>query len=233
MKNSILLLGFAFALISCNSGEKKSSPSDSDDKNTSFYKTYDCLKPYQDAYEKLLTREDIASVYPVDFDTAEIESTSGSYGNLRYTWPSDRPEMEFEVIGRKMTGADNNFIEVSKLSFYSDDGDLESHRDFFDMGFKELSEKQLKAIDENLSKQSEEVQKTGKDMMNVRARRSYEFVDGTGNSAWYKWNETYGGELVVLAGKANFYLNVKISNNSKENRAIAEKLAEKILEKCS
>ncbi|MGB3343950.1 MAG: hypothetical protein WBA61_08570 [Aequorivita sp.] len=232
MKNSVLLLGLAFALFSCNSGNKKLSTTVSDEKKASSGETYDCLKPYQDEYDKLLTEEDMADVYLFDFDAAEVELTSGSYGNLRYSWPSDRPELEFEVSGMKMKGADDNFIEVSKLSFYSGDGDLQSHRDYFDMGFKELSDEELKAIDENLSKQSDEVQKTGKDMMKVRAKRIFEFVDGTGSSAWYKWDETYGGELVVLAGKATFYINVKISDDPKENREIAEKLAEKVLAKC-
>lgn len=231
MKNSILLLGIAIILFSCDSGNKKSTTTISETDSFSG-KTFDCLKPFQDSYDKLLTKQDIASVYAVNFDVAEEDVTPGSYGNYRLTWPSDRPQLEFEVSGMTMRGDDDNFIEVSKLSFNSGEGDLESHRDFFDMGFKELSDKELEAIAENLSKQSDEVQKSGKDFMEVRGKRLFEFVDGTGSSAWYKWHNTYGGELAVLAGRATFYINVKVSDDPKENREVAKKLAEKVMEKC-
>ena len=61
---------------------------------------------------------------------------------------------------------------------------------------------------------------------------SWEFVEGLGSSAWYKWDETYGGELAVLAGKAKFYIVIKISDDPKENRELAKKLAEKVIAKC-
>lgn len=238
MKKSMYLLGIALVLFSCNSGNKETSDSVSDDATGTVNKSaegnsYDCLKQFQEDYSKLLTKEEMASVYPFKFDEAKVDLSPGNYGSHIYSWPSDRPDVEQEISGMKIKGPDYNTMGVTMLSFYSNDKDMQSTRDYFDMGYKQLSEKELKQIDENLEKQDEEIKNTGKDMMKIRANRSWEFVDGTGNSAWYKWNERWGGELAVLAGKATFNIKVKVSEDPDENRGIAEKLAEMILEKCN
>lgn len=237
MKKSVLLLGLVFALFSCNSGNKESSSSASDEDSdkvsvNSSAKTYRCLEEFQDNYEKLLTKEEMAQIYQIDFDSAEVDLSSGTYGKYEYSWPSDRPDLEYEMSGMKIKGADKNLMGVSMLSFNSDKSDMNANKDHFDMGYKELSNDELKKIEENLSKQSDEVQKTGKDMMKVRAKRSWEFVDGTGSSAWYKWDDRYGGEMVVLAGKAKFTVKVKVSDDPSQNKGLAMKLAEMVMQKC-
>ena len=100
------------------------------------------------------------------------------------------------------------------------------------MAYKEWSEEELERINKNLAKQNKEIESTGKDMMKIRGNRSWEFIEGLGTSSWYKWNEKFGGELAVLAGKAKFYIIIKISDNPKENRDLAVKLAEKVIAKC-
>lgn len=223
-------MGIALTLFSCNSGNKESSGT----MNTvSDGNTFDCLEPFQEDYSKLLTKEDMASVYSIPFDEAKVEVNSGSYGNHIYSWPSDRPAIEHEISGMKMKTPDNNSMGVALLSFYSDGGSLQSNRDFFDRGYKQLSEEDLKQIEENLASQDENVKKTAAQMMKVRNKSSWEFVEGTGTSAWYKWNDKYGGEMAVLAGKSKFYIRLKVSDHPQENRELAEKLAEKVLEKCA
>ena len=237
MKKMIFHVGMVFLLFSCNSGNKESSEASSDGKSEkkasiTDSKSYDCLKKFEDDYSLLLTKEEMNSVYPINPDKNKKELRSGSYGQHTYLWASDRPTFTMEVSGMKMELPDQNTMGVKNLSFYSDNSDMKSNIETFDMGYKELSEKELEQINDNLAKQDDEIKKTGKDLMKVRAKSSWEFIEDLGSSAWYKWNEQWGGELVVLAGKSNFTILAKISNDPVENREIAKKLAKKVLSKC-
>ena len=237
MRNSLLFVGMAMLLFACNSGNKESSETSLDgqiekgNKKTTT-KSYDCLKKFEDDYSLLLTKEEMNSVYPINPDKNKKELRSGSYGQHTYLWASDRPTFTMEVSGMKMELPDQNTMGVKNLSFYSDNSDMKSNIETFDMGYKELSEKELEQINDNLAKQDDEIKKTGKDLMKVRAKSSWEFIEDLGSSAWYKWNEQWGGELVVLAGKSNFTILAKISSDPVENREIAKKLAKKVLSKC-
>ena len=234
MKNKLFLIGMFFLVLSCNSGKKESSEITGDGNTDEVSdKSYDCLKKFEDDYNLLLTKEEMASVYPIDFDIADQELRSGSYGEHKYQWPSNRPTFTMEISGMEMELPDHNTIGVKNLSFYSDTSDMSSTISAFNMGYKELSDKELEDIQNNLAKQDAEVIKTGEDLMKVRSNRSWDFVEGLGSSAWYKWNEQWGGELVVLAGKANFTIVAKISPDPDENRELAKKLAEKIIVKCN
>lgn len=236
MKKMIFLAGVVFVLFSCNSGNKKSSEATSDSKtekasNKTNGKSYDCLKKYEKDYKGLLTKEEMASVYPIDFDVATKSLSSGSYGEYTYSWPSDRPPLNIEVAGMKMKTSDDNRIGVTTFSFSS--GKIDKYAiNTFDMGYKKLSKEELELIQNNLDKEKDEVKKTGKDLMKVRAKSSWDFVDDLGWSSWYKWDKRYGGKLAVLAGRAKFYIVIKISNDPDENRDLAKKLAEKVLVKC-
>lgn len=232
MKKVAFLVGIAFVLFSCNSGNNESSSSNSDKSAETLNKSYDCLKEYQEDYSGLLTKEDMTAVYSFDLNTAKVELRPGNYGRHIYSWLSDRPDLEYEVSGMKLKGPDRNTMGVALLSFYSDDSDMKSTRKLFDRGYKQLSEKELKEIENNLSKQNNEIKKTGKDMMKVRKKSNWDFVENIGSSSWYKWNNQFGGELAVLAGKAKFYIRLKISDDPQENLEVAKKLAEKVLAKC-
>lgn len=232
MKKTAILVGVVFLLFSCSSGEKGSSEADSTN-STNSGKSYDCLKEFEDNYGGLLSQEEITAVYPVDFDNAKEELRSGSYGEYIYTWPSDRADMNLEISGMNVSVPDQNIIGVKMLSFYSDDTELKSARATFDMGYKELSDQELKQIQDNLSKQSDEIKESAEGFMAVRNKRVWDAVDGLGSSSWYKWNENYGGELVVLAGRASFTVVMKTSKDPDANRKMAIKLAEKVLAKCN
>ena len=232
MKKMLFLTGMAWMLFACDSGNK-SSESVSDGKSAnSGGNSYVCLKPFQDDYRLLLTKEEMNAVYPIDFENAEEEVSSGTYGNHSYSWESDRPPFVMEISGMKMDIPDQNLIGVKMLSFVSEDSDLKSAVGTFDMAYKELSEEELKRINENLAKQNDEIKKTGEEMMEIRGKRSWDFVEGLGSSAWYKWNDKFGGELAVMAGRAKFNIVIKISDNPDENRKLAVQLAEKVLAKC-
>lgn len=236
MKKITFLAGLAFMLFSCNSEKKESSDAKSDSKtekvsNKASGKSYDCLKDFEDDYGALLTKEEMASVHPID-DKAKVELRSGSYGEHIYRWKSDRPSFTMEVSNMKMDVPDQNTMGIKNLSFYSDKTDLKSAMGTFDMAYKELSDAELAQMEKNLEKADEEVKATGKDLMKVRAKSSWNAVEGLGSSSWYKWSDQWGGELVVLAGRANFTILTKISNDPDENRELAKKLAEKVIAKC-
>lgn len=232
MKKIIFLAGLGFLLFSCNSDG--STASNGNSKTSTSNKDLNCklLETFKEDYSALLTKEEITSVYAVDVENAKHELRSGSYGEHLFYWPSDRPEFTIEVSGMKMNVPDKNAIGLKNFSYSSSDNDMKSFTDRFNMAYKELSEEELDKISKNLAKQSEKIKSTGEDMMKIRGKRSWEFVDGLGTSSWYKWNEKYGGELVVLAGKAQFTIIIKISADPKENRDLARELAEKVIAKC-
>ena len=238
MKKTLFLTGMVLLLVSCNSGKKESSGATSDsnsDRKSSKIdgNSYDCLKKFEDDYSLLLTKGEMTSVYPIDFEVADEKLSSGSYGEHIYHWPSDRPTFTMEVSGMKMELPDENTIGLKNLSFYSDKTDLKSVVGTFNMGYKKLSEQELEKIQSNLDKAKDKVKETGKDLMKTRVKMSWDSVEDLGSSAWYKWNDQWGGELVVLAGRANFTILTKISADPDENRELAKKLAEKVIAKCN
>lgn len=237
MRKFTLIFGIAFVLFSCNSDKKKSS--DLSDKQTSEKsskkanaKTYDCLIEFDNKYDELITKEELASIYPFDVDQVHEKVSNRSYGEYMLSWPSDRPDMTMEVSGMTMDLPDRNTMGVAVLNFESEKSDLESIRNTFDMGYKELSEEELQKIEKNLENASKEVKESGLKMMESRKKMKSEFVDGIGSSAWYKWNDKHGGELAVLAGRAKFNVRLKISDDAFENKEYAMKIASLILAKC-
>lgn len=233
----IIFLSAVFALLfSCNFGDKKASDATSDTLESGQSmgnKSSNCLKKYEDDYAQLLTKEEMSSVHSIDFEEAQETLTSGDYGEHMYSWPSDRPSFTVEANGMKMEMPDKNIMGIKNLSFYSGDLDSKAIVNTFDRGYKELSEKELSEIDDKLKKvKDDEVKKTGTDMMEVRKKINFDFVDHIGTSAWYRWNDNYGGELAVLGGIASFTVVVKINEDPDENLDIARKLAEIVLQKC-
>lgn len=67
--------------------------------------------------------------------------------------------MALLVSGMKMRIPDQNTLGVKNLSFYSDKSALKSNTETFNMGYKELSEKELEKIKSNLDKENDEVKK--------------------------------------------------------------------------
>lgn len=236
MKKITMISGLLFLFYSCDSSTKEASLSTSDSGNgkvesKSNGNSYECLNKFQDDFDLLLTKEEMASVYPIPFDQAEVNLSSGSYGEHIYSWESDRGTFTMEISGTKMEIPDQNTMGVKRLSF-SNSKDLKSAISYFDMSYKELSDDEHAQIKSNLEKEDKETQKTGEEFMEVRNKMKFEFVDEVGSSAWYKWSEKFGGELAVLGGKAQFNTVAKISDDPEENKRITIELAKKILAKC-
>lgn len=229
------MLGLVCLLVSCNSGSKESSSSLESTKTSSKsskQNSYDCLKDYEDSYDKLITKEEMASVYSIPFSEAKEDLSGGSYGEYSFQWESDRPGIPMTISGITVDAPDRNTIGIHNLSFSSEKSSLESVRSTFDMGYKELSDAELKQIEENLKNASKEVQESGAKLMETRKKMVWEAVDDLGSSAWYKWGDQYGGELVILAGRTKFQIRLKISQDSRENLEVAKKLARLVLDKC-
>lgn len=236
MKKLTFLAGIAFMLFSCNSGNKDSSKSSLEISKESGLSgnvnVSDCLESFKEDYEKLLTKDDMTSSYAFDIGKADHNLRSGSYGEHNYRWESDRAPIETVILNQNIKGPDYNTIGIANLSFYDNDADLKSNRDYFDRGYKTLSEKEIKEVEDNLAKQPDDVKKSGEGFMEIRKKMKWEFVDGVGTSAWYKWSENYGGELTVLSGRAKFEIRLKVSEDRDENRDLAKKLAQKVIDKC-
>src|SRR5690606_18641518 len=123
LKRLRFLAGIAFGLFSCRAGKKEGSTtiSEGDSEQTSRGakgKSFNCSQDFQEDYSKLLTKEEMASIYPIDFKNAKVDLSSGSYGSHIYSWPSDRPDVEQVISGMKIKGRDFNTMGVALLSFY-------------------------------------------------------------------------------------------------------------------
>lgn len=234
MKNFILPLVVGIITSSCNSNQKNSDSSDKDISTTNIEK-YDCLQKYEEDYAALITKEEFASVYPFDVDSVEedLRNQPQGYGHYTLQWKSGRPDKEMVISGIAVPIPDQDMMSVNMLSTVSDSKDMEGVKNLFDRGYKKLSDEELAEIDKNLDKASAEVGETGKKLMEARKNRNYDFIEGLGNSAWYRWNENTGGELAVLAGNMKFLIRTKVGEDPKENERISKQLANIILKKCN
>ena len=237
MKKLVFYTGMAFFFFSCNSGKKESSDSNLDDNTDQVSgmesnNSYDCFKKLEDDYSLLLSKDEMASVYKIDFDNAQNELRSGSNGENMYQWPSDRPDYSLEISGIKRELPDENLMGVKNLSFYANNNDAQATIASFNRSYTELSKEELDKLKVSIEKEQEEGNTSGDDLMTFRAEGNWSFVEGVGSSAWYQWNEQLGGELAVLSGNAGFTIISKISNSPDENQELAKKLAEKVNAKC-
>lgn len=232
MKKITLILGIACMVISCTSDKKKSEALEGDGIENKSSEKYACLEDYENRYDELASLNDMASVYPFEDQDYEVDLSNRSYGNHTITWPSDRPNLDLEVAGTKMNLPDQNSMSVAVLTTYPEDLSLEEVRKRFEMGYKELTQEELEQINKNLEKVEGEVGETGKKLMDVRQKMNYAKIDNIGTSAWYKWSDSYGGELAVLGGRTKFDIRIRISSDSVQNLEYSKKLAMLILGKC-
>lgn len=247
MRKVLLLIGAigVLSVSSCSNGgtsdsngnEAESSRSEkSGGASKNELKSADCLEKFNHDYAKMLTLDDIALHQEIDQSAVEtdIPSTKGEYGKVNYTWASDRPDQEIEIMGHKIKGPDQNHVELKMMSFY-DDGTAETI-EYFERGYKKLSEEELAQIYANLEKtyvnKSEELEQA-KGFMEARKTSNYVEVQDLGTRSYWKWDERYGGELVTLVGRAKFTVAAKISSDPDANLAFAKKLAQEVINKCN
>lgn len=232
MKKVLFILTVALVSFSCVSDKKKSSEIEAELEENRPDRKSACLREFEDRYDELITKSEMASVYPFNEEEAKISISNKSYGHHTISWPSDRPNLNLKVAGTEMNVPDENSMSVAVLNFYSDESALEEVLKQFERGYKQLSEEELEQINKNLENAAEENREINQKLMDARTKMNYAYINNIGSSAWYKWNDDYGGELAVLANRAKFNVRMKISKDSLENLEYSKKMAILIIEKC-
>ncbi|WP_262247984.1 hypothetical protein [Parapedobacter soli] len=200
-----------------------------------------CLQNFDYQYEKLLTKADIGKHIDIDEATykLEVSAMKGQYGNATYSWNSDRPDVEMELLGHTIMTPDKNRAELTQLHFYNaKELELYSQQsviDLFDIEYRKLSDAEVKEMRENLEREYagdpaglEQAHK----FLDARLDFDYKRVEQLGDRAYWTWGD-YGLELNVLAGTASFSLRTKFSADAETTLSITVALAKEILAKCN
>jgi|GEM_PF-645192 len=239
MKKILYLLVSAGMMSAC-SGTGETSTASTTESSSAISQ---CLAAKDYQYQELLTKADIAKHVNIDESSYEekISTTKGKYGSCVYRWASDRPEKE---ITSKVTGAvfkrpDKNQVTIKLLDFYTDK-DLERNKqesvlDLFDQGYKKLSQDEYDELLANFEKKLGDKPKDlarAKKMLDSRMKFTYKAVDNLGDRAYWKWNDEYGIELIVLAGKAKFTILSKTTGQPATSLDHAVQFAQEVLAKC-
>lgn len=201
-----------------------------------------CLQNFDYQYEKILTKGDISKHITIDEGSYElkISPTKGQYGDATYSWKSDRPDREMELLGVILPWPDPNMAELTQLHFY-DAKELELYSqesiiNLFEIGYRALTEAEVKKIRENLAREFADdpakLEQANK-LLDARLTSDYKHVDQLGSSAYWKWNQQYGLELNVLAGTVSFSLRTRFSADAETTLPITIALAREILAKCN
>lgn len=239
MRNILLLLFSVVLCTACGNQESNTASKTSAESDA----ISECLAAKDYKYEELLTKADIVKYVSIDESSYEmdISSTKGKYGSCVYSWESDRPEKE---ITSKVTGAvfkrpDMNQVTIKMLDFY-EDSDLKLHEqetasDLFDQGYKKLSQAEHDKLLANMKKKlanNPDGFEKAKKMMDARMKFTYEPVADLGDRAYWKWNDEYGIELIVLTGTAKFTILSKTTGEPETSLNHAVEFAKEILAKC-
>lgn len=239
MKNIITLLFGTCVILAC-SGTTDNKEVAKETSKESSGKISQCLTDKDYKYEELLTKADIAKYVNIDESSykTEVSSTKGKYGSCTYSWDSNRPRIESEVMGRTIKRLDNNQVTIKMLDFYTDE-DLERNEQnsvtyLFDMGYKKLSQAEYDKLLANLEKKLSDKPKDlarAKKMLDSRMNFKYKTVDDLGDRAYWKWSD-YGVELVVLIGNSRFTIESKTTGEPESSLEHAVKFAREVLAKC-
>lgn len=226
-----MVFGLVFLLFSCNSEDKKSTTGveiSTSDAN----KQMSCFENFETSYDKLLSKDDINSVYTLPKNGIEEDVENRKLGHYRLKWQSDRPVKKVVMGGIAVHESDNNMIEVSGLALYKK-GDLGTIKKQFDQGHKDMERGSLEKAKEVLDDANipDDAKELGKDILASQTDVKFDQIEGLGSSAWYRWTQD-GGNLTVLSGRTKFDLKIKISTDREENKEVAKKLAAVILGKC-
>lgn len=200
-----------------------------------------CLMAKDYQYEALLTKADVAKHASIDEGSykMEISPTKGTYGSCTYTWDSDRPDLEIELLGQIIRAPDRNRVVVKMLDFYTD-SDLKLYKQadalaLFDRSYKPLSQSEydelLAALEKEYANNPSGFE-TAKGFLDARLNLVYESLANLGDRAYWKWHPDYGIELIVLAGAAHFTIETKLSAEAPASLDLAVKYAREVLAKC-
>lgn len=220
----------------CNNaqGNRDTSPLGN---NISKNKEKNCLTKKDLFYQELLKLKDVAELISLPESDFKVKSTDrkDEYGDVYYSWKSDRPDLPNALSVHVMI-PDNNFIGFSSLNAYDDDLTDIKVLETFEIGYKQLSEAELDAINKNAERHLEgktaEEKEAVAGFLEVRKNFNYEKIENFATSTFWRFSEEKGGELIVLSGNEKFKISVKINHNADENLALAKQIAEKVLSLC-
>lgn len=193
-----------------------------------------CLTQLNLTYEELLTVDQVAQIFLLD--KAEVKTSlndrNDEYGNVYYSWKSDRPDLSM-TDNEHTQSPDDNFVGVSGLYAYNENRSKQDIISSFEMGYHQLSDAEFLAIDDNeLEDRRQPEKKVANQMLEARKRNVFERVKDLGQSAFWKFHPQNGGELVVLFGNEKFSIYTKVSHEAEENLVWAKKLVQIILDQC-
>lgn len=200
-----------------------------------------CLAGFNYQYNEMLTKADVQKHVTIDENTFKenLDTKNETYGSVNYSWDSGRPNNEVTMSGFTLPVPDDNFVRMRLLSFYdASDLKLYNQEDFttlFDQSYKRISDEEYESLRANLEKGfkgSEESLKTAISLLDGRRKQTYVLIEGVGDRAYWRWHDERGLEMAVMAGEANFNLEVKISEDTQENVQVATALVQEILAKC-
>lgn len=233
-KIMILLIGMSI-FTSCKNSETESQ--DKITTKTSTSPNLNCLSKLDLRYDELLPLDDVARILnmsPDEFKTKTIDRKD-SYGEVYYSWESDRPSQPSPVSEHVMV-PDNNFIGFSSLNAYDADLPAEAFRERFDTAYKEMSEEEIAQMEARMEKhlenKTEEERETVKGFVGARKSSGFEKVDNLGDAAYWRFNTERGGEMVTLSGNETFTVYTKISHDPDENFDLAKKLVQLVMNNC-
>lgn len=233
MKNLLsLALGVALLFVAC------SDKNDGLNEDTGIGA---CLMAKNYKYEELLTKSDIAKHVKIDEGSynIEISSTRGEYGSCSYTWLSNRPDIETELLGQVILIPDKNRVTLKMLGFYTDkELNLYSQAsaiELFDQTYKKLSQQEYQELLANLEKEYANDLvgfERAKGFLDTRMEFTFEPVANLSDRAYASWNEDHGVKLVVMAGAAYFTIESKTTGDAETSLEHAVKFAKEVLAKC-
>ncbi len=239
----------AFLLFSCDSSKNKtpggeSGGSEAEQSSKADRKTAKCLAEFDYDYSKLLTKEDVLKHVPIDqpealelkYDAESVKKRP-EYGKIRYTWPSERPDVQTSP-SVPVKRPDLNSVSLSNLEFK--DGDISNIQNRFHAAYRSMSQEQVEAGKARMKefykdKPAEDLENAIK-LLEKRAEMKNTPVEGLGDFAYwfpFKAMDLYlGAKVVVLVGNAQFEVVVKVDENDEENFEVAKKIVTEVLAKC-
>lgn len=237
IRELLFLMGISIASLtfSCTEGRFLRVIAGDSSNSTDLIKVSDYLETFNYDYARMITLEDIEKHFNIDLGIVEKKDGGirGEYGFTTYLWPSDRPDIEIKTAAETIYIPDLNSLGIKELSFY--DNSSAETIDLFSMAYREFSQAELEKMNADLEKSYTDLVQLEKvrSLLKNREGRHYDLVENIGTRAYWKWGESFGGELVALVGRAKFTITTKVSNDPDQNLELARKLAQEVINKCN
>lgn len=235
---SFLLVCFAFvAFTGCKDNKEGSETLEASNTTATTSDNTTCFEQYKTDLMKMLTKDEIQSVYQGDMSEAKLKSNIrdkySPTADYKYLWDGDPDRTERIMANGSDYGPMSYRIGVGDLDFYNENTKFVIKR--FQSTY-DLTDAKKAAAKEAINK---ELEKSGVDTKTKNTSKSiansiipelkFTPVEGIGDAA--VWDHLHSG-LIVLKGRTRFTVKVDVSDDHQEDVALAKKLAQIILDKC-